>query len=231
MRSSDGGLHWEKQVPSLFLDNSENQGNATPTDVGVAGQGPLLVAGGNMFALYFTEFATSLPQAQTAAAGGSARGYHGIERQIFPRRSVLHLAEVTFDGGWLHCNRSSLHGLQLIKQAWTTSPAASSARPPRLLLPPPVDANASAARGAPPLHIAADEAVVVALAELNRWHGESLGCRTRSRLALYQYARKPHSHRASGSCSDPRVCAQVDGSCTRCPRQGRACARCIATFG
>ena len=158
LRSSDGGVRWEKQPHGLFLKDSGNCGGQTPTDVGVPGQGPLLVAGSpsEMYALYFTEFGT------TAAAGT-------IGRTLFSRRSVLHLTKARFTQGWLTCNRSSLHGR--ISHARGTASVPPHAPPEQALLPPPADANASAAHARPPLHIAADEAVVVALAELNRWHG------------------------------------------------------------
>jgi len=98
-----------------------------------------------MFVLYFTEFVTTPPTAVERAT-------------VNARRSVLQLCEVLYGAdGWLSCNRSA------------HLPPVTPGKP---LLEPPDDANPARRSGPPtPLHIAQPEATVIALAELNRWHG------------------------------------------------------------
>ena len=75
----------------------------------------------------------------------------GLEKaQVNSRRSMLQLGEVKFRDGWLSCNRSE---------------------PLDVVLLPPADANPSKKTTATPTHIAEAEATVIALAEMNRWHG------------------------------------------------------------
>jgi hypothetical protein len=99
------------------------------------------VIAGRAYVLYFTEFSTT---AETAAEAA----------EVNQRRSMLQLREVTLDSaGWLTCNRS--------QHPPTDGP----------LLMPPSDANPSQKTRDTPTAIASPEAAVIALAELNRWHG------------------------------------------------------------
>jgi len=111
------------------------------TDFGAAHQGPLVPQGDKMYVLYFSEFLTSPPEPEA--------------KEVNNRRSMLHLREVVpTDDGWLSCNRSDtafLESLQLV---------------------PPEDPNPAQAPPVPAVwYVALEEASVIALAELNRWHG------------------------------------------------------------
>lgn len=144
-RSSDGGQSWAQPPAGRTLfDPQVRTDNAAGTDHGSAHQGPLIPQGDQMYVLYFTEFAN--------------RGVTGPEAaQIFQgSRSVLHIGRVRVaPDGWLSCNRSeSTSGVIL-------------APPPN-----PGTATATAAAAPPPVWAVAEpEAMVIALAELNRWHG------------------------------------------------------------
>ena len=111
------------------------------TDFGGAHQGPLVPQGDKMYVLYFSEFLTSPPDPEA--------------KEVNNRRSMLHLREVVrTDDGWLSCNRSEtafLESLQLV---------------------PPEDPRPAQASTVPAVwYVALEEASVIALAELNRWHG------------------------------------------------------------
>ena len=176
-RSQNSGATWEMQngtspatsppagklfVPASVAPHTHSFGGIT--DWGIAHQGPLIPQGDRMFVLYFSEFNTSPPEPERS--------------EVNSKRSVLHLREVVAtkkasqDGGdgttWLTCNRSDTAFLQTLQ------------------LEPPEDASAAAAAttgvgGAAMAteavaaatavwYVALEEASVIALAELNRWH-------------------------------------------------------------
>ena len=142
MRTADGGLHWQPQPFDLFTpDGPGVLWNTTgrPVDPGAAHQGPLFPNNGLLFALYFTEFMTKPPPPESA--------------QVNPIRSVLQLGRVHADPatGWLLCNRSE----------WDF---------PLVLVPPADVAWLPVAAPDPPVWaVAWEEAVVIALAEMDRW--------------------------------------------------------------
>ena len=103
-----------------------------------------------MFVLYFNEFTTSPPEPE--------------QSQVNSRRSMLQLREVTLtDDGWLLCNRSDTAFLDTLSLA------------------PPADVVTTGGGGrgavAPVWSVAVEEASVIALAEMNRWHGGWFGSR------------------------------------------------------
>jgi hypothetical protein len=149
-RSSDKGATWQQQQADgkpghLFVPGS----SGGLTDFGLAHQGPLIPQpGGKMFVLYFSEFLTTPPEPEKS--------------QVNSRRSMLQLREVTPTAdGWLLCNRSDTAFLDT------------------LALAPPADVTTATAAAAavhsvpavPVWSVAQEEASVIALAELNRWHG------------------------------------------------------------
>lgn len=156
-RSNDRGASWELQPTPLLFDSGTSGG---VTDFGSAHQGPLVPQGDKMYVLYFSEFLTSPPDREA--------------KEVNSRRSMLHLREVVrTDDGWLTCNRSDTAFLANLELA------------------PPEDSSSavtSQERSVPTVwYVALDEASVIALAELNRWHGgwytsekRPLGCSQRS---------------------------------------------------
>jgi hypothetical protein len=141
-RSKNKGASWELQHPNLFVSGS----SGGVTDFGYAHQGPLVPQGDKMYVLYFSEFLTSPPDPEA--------------KEVNNRRSMLHLREVLrTDDGWLTCNRSDTAFLETLQLT-----------PPDDSL---LDARAAVRKPAVPAvwYVALDEASVIALAELNRWHG------------------------------------------------------------
>ena len=146
-RSKDQGASWELQVgPGGSASSRAGYlfvagSSGGITDIGAAHQGPLVPQGEKMYVLYFSEFLTTPPSIEA--------------KEVNNRRSMLHLREVVrTDDGWLSCNRSDTTFLQTLKLA------------------PPQDANVKSNPAAPAVwYVALEEASVIALAELNRWHG------------------------------------------------------------
>lgn len=140
MRTSDGGMTWEMSNTTLYPGPGTR-----PLDLGAAHQGPLLLNQGadgeGGWALYFSEFSVGAEYARSTGCG--------------TERAVLHLAAVETDsGGWPVVNRSN--------------------GPPKgVTLTPPPGVSVSSV-GAPssssPWSIALPEAMVIACAEINRWH-------------------------------------------------------------
>ena len=139
-RTADGGRSWQQQPGDLFSpDGWARNASIRPLDPGVANQGPLFPNGPNLFVLWFAEFNTCPPAPEAAA--------------VSPLRSVLQLGAVRADPatGWLACNRSE----------WDFS----------FVMLPPVDVAWPPPQApAPPVwSVGWEEAVVIALAEMDRW--------------------------------------------------------------
>eukprot|EP01043_Picozoa_sp_COSAG02_P025553 COSAG02_NODE_1440_length_12590_cov_2.822352_6_plen_705_part_00 len=140
MRTSDGGLTWEMSNTTLYPGAGTRH-----LDLGAAHQGPLLLnqgAGGEGgWALYFSEFSVGAEYAQSTGCG--------------TERAVLQLAAVETDSsGWPVVNRSN-------------------GPPNDLTLTPPPHASLSSlglALSTSPWSIGLPEAMVIACAEINRWH-------------------------------------------------------------
>eukprot|EP01052_Picozoa_sp_SAG31_P024315 SAG31_NODE_2060_length_6538_cov_10.244448_3_plen_659_part_00 len=144
-RSSDGGMHWEASTTNLW----GSEYGSREFDAGqVAFQGPLLLQGSELFALYFTEFninngtkpANNLPGCTTRAR------CDGVSDHC----SMVQLARVRLNStsGWLEANRSEPFSV-------TLQPPPNAAAPPRVL--PKV------------LTVAKAEAAAIAAAEMDRW--------------------------------------------------------------
>ena len=145
-RSSDGGLSWAASTTNLWGDDHGSR----QFDAGqVAFQGPLVLQGERLFALYFTEFdSNNATKYANALPGCSASAEcNGVS----DHRSVLQLARVRLNPqtGWLHGNRSDPFTLAL-------QPPPNAAPPPVTVLP-------------QVWSVAKVEAAVIALAEIARW--------------------------------------------------------------
>jgi hypothetical protein len=145
-RSSDGGLHWEASATNLW----GTEYGSREFDAGqVAFQGPLLLQGDELFALYFTEFnlnngtkfANDLPG---CAARASCDG-------VSDHRSMLQLSRVRLNStsGWLEANRSEPFSV-------TLQPPSNAGPPPSKVLP-------------KVLSVAKIQAAAIAAAEIDRW--------------------------------------------------------------
>lgn len=140
MRTSDGGLTWEMSNTTLYPGPGTRY-----LDLGAAHQGPLLLNQGadgeDGWALYFSEFSIGGEYAQSTGCG--------------TERAVLQLAAVETDAsGWPVVNRSN-------------------GPPNDLSLSPPPHVSLSSLNSLPsssPWSVGLPEAMVIACAEINRWH-------------------------------------------------------------
>ena len=200
-RSGNGGLSWEASATNLWGDIYGTR----EFDAGmVAFQGPLLLQGSDVFALYFTEGSINNGKKFPNNLPGCAAG-----PGITDHRSMVQLARVHLDqtSGWLAANRSEAFSL-------TLQPPPNAAPPPLHPLP-------------KVWAVAKVEAAAIALAEINRW--VDLTAISRGKLtsglvagfklaeASYKTQQQPTAVACVAACSSDANCSAITfcakGSC------------------
>lgn len=213
-RSSDGGLSWQASITNLW---GADYGTRLFDAGQIAFQGPLLLQGDALYALYFTEFSTDGIKFPNALPGCSASPTCS---GISDHRSMLQVARVRLNqtSGWLQGNRSEPFTLAL-------QPPPNAAPPPSKVLP-------------TVWAVAKVEAAVIALAEIDRWleipqatsegklqYGILSGYKLRE--AGYQITAQPTPQACVAACTTDVNCSAI----TYCASRNMTYCKCTAGKG